>query len=249
MKNNLSPYMKEKLGHYVYLYVNPFDGKIFYVGKGQKDRVISHLDDTEESKKVRMIKKIRQAGKEPLIEILAHQLPSESAALRIEAAVIDTIGLENLTNNNEGWHWDVPGRDTLEAMIALYEAKPVKIVDPVILIRINRKYYSTMSADELYEVTRGIWKVAPKRNKARFAFAVYKQVVREVYAIQNWFPAGTTPYSYRDGKADAKKHPGRWEFTGTLADEEIRKKYINKSVAKYLPAHARAPFIYINCAR
>jgi len=30
--------MAEALGHYVYLYVDPRDGKVFYIGKGRGER-------------------------------------------------------------------------------------------------------------------------------------------------------------------------------------------------------------------
>jgi hypothetical protein len=51
--NKLPQAVIEQLGNYVYLYINPFDGKIFYVSKGQDDRVLSHLDDEKSENLVR----------------------------------------------------------------------------------------------------------------------------------------------------------------------------------------------------
>ena len=61
-----------KLRHYVYLYIDPASGDVFYVGKGKGNRAFDHLDDRSESGKCDRIKAIRKTGCEPLIELLAH---------------------------------------------------------------------------------------------------------------------------------------------------------------------------------
>ena len=61
----------------------------------------------------------------------------------------------------------------------------------MLLIRINQRYRHGMSARELYEATRGIWKLSPSHaEQASYAFAVFEGIVREVYAIDKWHPAG-----------------------------------------------------------
>ena len=65
--------------YYVYMLVNPFTNKPFYVGKGQildycrrkYRRLSDHLKliDTQNKYKVNMIKKIRRMGGEPIVEI------------------------------------------------------------------------------------------------------------------------------------------------------------------------------------
>ena len=39
----IAPAVARKLGYYVYLYVNPIDESIFYVGKGKGGRALAHL--------------------------------------------------------------------------------------------------------------------------------------------------------------------------------------------------------------
>src|SRR5258708_30807298 len=114
-----TPKVIGKLGYYVYLYIDPLDSTIFYVGKGRGNRAFSHLSDASESRKVTRTREIRDAGLEPPIEILVHSLPDEMIALHIEASVIDLLGLDKLTNQILGWHGGVFGRLPVEAIAAL----------------------------------------------------------------------------------------------------------------------------------
>jgi uncharacterized protein len=241
----LSPKVVEQLGYYVYLYVNPLDDSIFYVGKGKGNRALTHLGDASESEKVRTIKRIRAHGEEPRIEILHHGLEDEISALRIEAAVIDLLGKASLTNHVRGWESNIVGRIALAELIALYDSEPVSINEPALLIRVNRLYRYGISSEELYEITRGVWKIGSRRDKAQYACAVYRGLVREVYQIDQWFPAGTT--HYRTRTIDEVNVPGRWEFSGVIAEPAIRDKYVGKAVENYLAANSQNPIKYINC--
>jgi len=116
------------------------------------------------------------------------------------------------------------------------------IDDPVVLIRINRYYHYGITDRELYDATRGVWKIGVKRDDATYAFAVFGGIVREVYKIREWLPAGTT-FSTRGDLTDDT----RWEFVGEVAEAKIREKYILKSVEEYLPNHAQNPIRYVNC--
>ena len=51
----LTPSVIEKLGYYVYLYINPLTDSIFYVGKRKGGRVLSHLNDESDSNKAQMV--------------------------------------------------------------------------------------------------------------------------------------------------------------------------------------------------
>jgi hypothetical protein len=232
-----------RLGHYVYAYVNPLNGQIFYVGKGKGQRILSHLADRAETRKLATIKQIRAAGKQPQLDILAHGLRSADTALQMEAAVIDALGLPFLTNQVRGWRSSRYGRTPLIDLIALYRRRPVRIQQPSILIRINELYRPQMTASELYDVTRGVWKLGPKRERAKYAFAVFEGVVREVYEITRWFRAGST-LSSRD--PHGVRSPDRWEFVGRLASENLRRRYINRDVSSYFKHGAQNPISYVN---
>ena len=86
---------------------------------------------------------------------------------------------------------------------------------------------------ELYHATRGIWKLGPRRERAKYALAVFHGLVREVYAIEAWAPAGTTRDDSGRQRKPGPKQRGRWEFTGRVAPPSVRKRYVGRSVAGY----------------
>jgi hypothetical protein len=248
MLDSIAPDVGKRLGYYIYLYVDPLTNEPFYVGKGQGDRAMVHLRDSSESDKVARIKAIRASGREPRIDILVHDLASEEAALRIETAVIDAIGSDRLTNAVRGWETGKVARMPLQELVALYGAPPVTVVHPALLIRINRLYRYGIGEVELYEATRGTWKLGSKRTRARYAFSVFHGVVRAVFEIESWHPARTTVY-HRRVFQNPNPDPGRWEFLGKAAEESIRTHYVGRSVKHYFKQGLQSPVVYVNCER
>jgi len=241
----IPPEVASRLGYYVYLYSDPRNGKPFYVGKGQGSRVLVHLSAEAESRKVAMLGELSRVGREPQIDILAHELKDEETALRVEAAVIDALGLDQLTNEVRGWRSIQLGRMPLRELVIYYAAKPVEVQVSALLIRINRLFRHTMSSLELYEATRGIWKLSARRTNAEFAFAIFEGVVRDVFKVDSWHRAGTTQYATRP--TDGWENSTRWEFIGRQADADIRSQYLDRSVAAYFKKGRRSPVVYVNC--
>lgn len=122
---------------------------------------------------------------------------------------------------------------------------PIVIKVPAVLFRITKMYREGMTPNEIYEAVRGTWKVDERRNKARYAIAVYKGDVKGIFEIRKWHPAGTTSYDTRVGSE--LKSDGRWEFTGTYADQRMWFEYMGRSVASYFPHGAMNPVSYVNC--
>lgn len=239
----IPPDVVRALGYYVYLYVDPLGRRPFYVGKGRGSRCLVHLNLDDDRRKTTAIRAIRKAGREPEIEILAHGLPDEASALRIEAAVIDLLGMPALTNEVRGWRSLQYGRQPLADLIALYDRKPVTVKDPAILIRINQLYRAGMTALELYDSTRSAWRVGERRQNAKFVLSVFDGVVREVYSVAAWLPAGTTMGTHpRSGEG----REGRWEFVGRPAPENVRRRYVNRDVSAYFSQGAQNPIVYVN---
>lgn len=239
IKYEITPEVAKILKSYVYVYFDPRNGKPFYIGKGKGNRLFAHLKDQSDIEKVTRIAEIRRSGKEPRIEILRYGLSDVEAHL-VEAASIDLIGKAKLTNRMSGNHEDSFGRITSQRVISMLAAKKINVHHKAILITINKLYRSDMSPEELYEVTRGIWKVGEtNRNKVEFAMALYQGIVLEVYRIKQWYPAGTLKYKTRD--SSDFKNSGRWEFSGSIA-KDIRDEYIDYSVGKA----GQNPIRYVN---
>ena len=239
IKYEITPEVAKILKSYVYVYIDPRNGKPFYIGKGKGHRLFSHFQDRSETQKVALIKEIRDSGIEPRIDILRYGLSDEQACL-VEAAAIDLIGKARLTNRKAGHHEGSYGRITSQRVISLLTAKRVRVQHKAILLTINSLYRSDMSKEELYETTRGIWKVGEtNRNKVEYALALYQGIVLEVYRIKQWYPAGTLKYKTRD--SSEFKNSGRWEFSGSIA-QDIRDEYVDFSVGKA----GQNPIRYVN---
>lgn len=126
-----------------------------------------------------------------------------------------------------------------------------EIIEQVVLFRINQAFRNNLSAKTLYDYTRGQWKMSLKRaQNANFAFAVFDGIIREVYRIDKWYKAGAT-LSHRDNilieRMPNERMHGRIEFTGDKADNEIRDKYLNKSVKHFFKQGNSNPVMYVNC--
>ena len=101
-----------------------------------------------------------------------------------------------------------------------------------------------MTEMELYDFTRGYWRININRAKnAKYAFAVYNGIIQEVYEIKTWLKAGES-MSVR-GKIEIIDD--RVEFIGNIAPEIIRSKYKYKSVEDYFKKGNANPIMYINC--
>ena len=115
-----------------------------------------------------------------------------------------------------------------------------EITDDIIIIKLNKSYRRGMSSEELYDITRGCWKRRMESvERAKYALAVYKGEVIEVYKILTWYSAleeirDTLPF-------DPEVERGRIIFKGEVAKEEIREKYMGKNVSRLFKRGEASP--------
>jgi len=237
----LSTEILKEMKYYVYLLSDPIDNEIFYVGKGKGNRVFSHLSDKKENPKTRKIKEIRSKGREPKIEFLVHGVEDELTIKKIEAAIIDLIGKNKLTNQVGGYGSSFFGRMDLEQIKSKYASKKAEITEKVLLIKLTDSFRYNMDPMDLYDYTRGIWIVGKKREEVDYVFAVYDGIIQETYNVLKWFKGGKTFSNRVD--IDAWKKRQRWEFIGSIS-EKMRKKYRYKSVEHYCSLGNRNPIRY-----
>jgi hypothetical protein len=127
-----------------------------------------------------------------------------------------------------------------------------RIHEPVMAISIGGQYPNAKNARDLYNVTRGAWRIDRQRAEmAEYAFAVYKGVIKEVYKIDEWRPASPELYGILERLAGrqaddspVKGDDTRSEFAGVLAPEAVRKKYVGKRLPK---RSYGSPILYFNC--
>lgn len=221
----------------------------FYVGKGKDNRAFAHLHDGSESDKARKIAEIQARGRQPLIEILAFGL-DEKAAYKVEAAAIDLLGLKNLTNKQSGHESSLYGRIEVSELDARFdhgELTESDFLEDAVLVKVNQLYRNGMSDFDLYEVTRGFWRVDKSKVEGiHLALAVYDGMVLEAYEIAAWLPAGSGMCAARSVSQAELAH--RMEFVGRVADRCIRDRYVGKGVSGlYAPGSAN-PIRYVKAA-
>lgn len=124
------------------------------------------------------------------------------------------------------------------------QKEEIDVTVPAVAININQTYDRNLSNEQLYDFTRGVWRLDRDRaESARYAFAVYDGEIVEVYEIQKWHRAGRTQYLTGREFSDAEKAT-RFEFVGRLATEAVRDRFIGKILAD---RHTQNPIKYFKC--
>ena len=241
----LSVNSQEQLGAYVYALVDPRSDKVFYVGKGNGNRVFDHcnfaLKEDQESLKLNLIREIIEEGLDVKHYILRHKL-SDAEALIVESVLIDFLTYPEfnnesmLTNIVSGHHqWD-RGIKTVGEIEAIYDCKQISPdpKDHMLLVSLNKTFDLARKRNDdidLYEITRRAWIVAKyKAKQVNYVLGIHRGIVRSVIKVSG--------YSWeKDGK-----NKDRCAFVGELVEDS---PYLNKKVDDY-PFGSGGAITYIN---
>lgn len=241
------PHVDRELGCYVYALTGP-EG-IFYLGKGGgtgtgNDRVLHHLEDARKklnsdpstlSQKTRRIHAIWEMGEKVGWEIIRRKLPDMSTAFHLEAALIDLIGRDKLTNAQGGHKASELGRLTSRDVYRLSAplVAPTRDCGKVLVFSIDKGLKS--NGGNAYEATRGWWSATGRHEDATHAVGLVRGISFCVVEIDRWLnreddvrerglgspPSGSTNWENEKLK---RGFEGR-SFTETGAHELLGKKF------------------------
>ncbi len=213
-----------KLKTYVYRLIDPQNGETFYVGKGQGNRVFSHvraeqnLEGDDLDNKVKRIREIHLAGFEVAHVIHRHGM-DETTAFEVEAALIDAYpGLANIAGGAGSNDYGVMHANEI---IRRYAAEPAAFQHEALLISVNRSAVET----SLYEATRYAWKISRlKAKQAEVILSTLQGLIVGAFVADDWLAATSANFPGRENM------PGRLGFVGREAPAEISRLYVGKRV-------------------
>lgn len=127
-------------------------------------------------------------------------------------------------------------------MLTMKYIEQQDIKDNITVIKINETYYEGISAEALYDYTRGIWYRNLKSvSDDEYALSVVNAIVIEVYKIDHWVPGTKAAFKMR--KVDPKEAARRIAFVGKVAEDSVRNRYIGKSVSHLYKRNASNPCV------
>ena len=156
--------------YYVYGLIDPRSKRIFYIGKGTKNRVFEHEKESlgspdSEKLKLKTIADIKNTGFD-VEKIIINSNLTEEEAFAAEALTVDEY----------------------ERINGAVELEEKDIKHRILVIKINRLYHRDMDDKVLYDAVRGVWRASKEKVKIiEYVFGVYNSLIATVYKPSEWF--------------------------------------------------------------
>ena len=252
-KQSLSKNAQEMLGHYVYALRDPRDKKVFYVGKGVGERVLSHANgmignvDPQTMKQLQ-IKEIHDQGLEVESWIVQSDLKDDKHSFATESAVYGILKLLEPSLDSELFSlknilapptFREAGLIQVKEAIALF-GEPVdnsRLPHNAVFIRPAEQWRRGMTTEELWEVTRGWWVCKENRIlKIRYVISIPNSVIRGIWEVPSggWRKQNEHDRGFADAeskRASKKNKTTRFGFDSTNeVSVTLFPDLINKSV-------------------
>ena len=230
------PGVTEKLDHYVYRYEFPKSiegGRVFYVGRGENDRVFAHLAEAESpqvrGRKVDAIRRVWEAGLNVNVVIVRYGL-TLSEAILAEQILIDAYPFaesdpEATTNKVRGEGAKKANLD-VDSVVHELAAKPAKIDFRCFVVFLTKGWALAkpersipVCQDILKHWTCGDWGTnlaVGERSSVEFAVAVHGGIIRQVYRI---VPGSWKSLAAPGKSAKGRSLPRRYRFDASVAEE------------------------------
>ena len=187
---------------YVYGLIDPRTNRIFYIGKGTRNRVFEHEKESLNSPnsdklKLKTISEIKSLGLD-VKKIIINSNLTESEAFAAEAALINAFNYVSdvgLTNIVAGHHAaEALSVEDFEKIYGAEELRGEDIKHKIMVIKINKLYRRNMPADELYDSVRGVWRASMHNARSvDYVFGVYNSLIVAVYKPTHWYKCKEEP--------------------------------------------------------
>ena len=249
--------------YYVYGLIDPRSKRIFYIGKGTKNRVFDHEKESlsspdSEKLKLKTIADIKADGFE-VEKIIINSNLTEEEAFAAEASLINAFNYVNntgLTNIVAGHHSkEALSVDEYERIYGAVLLEEKDIRHKILVIKVSKFYKKGMDEKTLYDTVRGLWRVSKEKvKKVEYVFGVYNSLIVAVYKPSNWYICKEAKDIYFQNKIMfllRKQKIGYFfvdeRYEKGLPLDENQLFYINKSIAGFkLNKLAQNPITYLN---
>ena len=124
----------------------------------------------------------------------------------------------------------------------------------IMMLKINQRYKENMTAQELYDAVRGVWRASLRRaQEVEYVFGIYDGLIVAVYKPTKWYVCKEAPQEYARFREEiTPKVANRIFFVDTsfeqgLPPDENQKFYLGKTILDLdINTKSQNPVIYLS---